>query len=135
MKVNIYSENKETPLFHDKSLKEQGIKSGDLLYYKRAIGVGSMLIYIQSRGRIINFWVEPSDTIKQLKSLIKENVHFPDGSRVQYQGKYLEDEKTISDYGIKKESKIYLKYLLNGTMVCILLHVSNSTNYSKTLHP
>ena len=53
--------------------------------------------------------VEPSDTIAQVKIKIQEKDGFlASNQRIIFKSQLLEDEKTISDYNIQKESSIHL---------------------------
>ena len=53
--------------------------------------------------------VQPSDSILQIKQKIslKENIH-PARQKLLFEGKELLDNKTISDYNIKKDSTLQL---------------------------
>ena len=59
--------------------------------------------------RAFILWVEPSNTIKSVKDKIldKEGVP-PDVQILIFRGYNLEDEQTLFDYGVTKESTLYL---------------------------
>jgi len=72
-------------------------------------------IYIKTMtGKTIMLMVSSSDTILQVKKKIqdKEGVSTSE-QRILYSGKQLEDERTIEDYGIPKESTLFLIVRLN----------------------
>ena len=65
----------------------------------------------------ITLVVEPSDTIHNVMTKIHDKALFNYGvklhckQRLMYGGKKLEDERTLSDYNITKESTLHLSLL------------------------
>eukprot|EP01026_Neomeris_dumetosa_P047555 TRINITY_DN40892_c0_g1_i1.p3 TRINITY_DN40892_c0_g1~~TRINITY_DN40892_c0_g1_i1.p3 ORF type:complete len:129 (+),score=9.29 TRINITY_DN40892_c0_g1_i1:34-420(+) len=70
------------------------------------------------RGKSVTLEVEPDTTVLYSKQLIQAKEGIPASSlRLIYGGRQLDDDKTLADYGIVKDSTLNLALRLRGGII------------------
>ena len=120
-----------------KTLEYYNIKNGTILYLVQ-VSLFPIIVQIRKETKI-TIDVERSDTIKNIKEIIKEKEEIPiEQQRLFFNGKILEDDNCIWLYKIQKDSTIYLSRIIQvfvkiitGKTITLNVEQSNTIEYIK----
>ena len=100
----------------DRTIKDYNLEKGSTLHITWRLSGVMIIVYVKTlTGKIITLEVDLAESIGNVKQRIQDKEGIPpDQQTISFDGRELKDNRTLSDYNIKKESILLLVLRLRG---------------------
>lgn len=104
-------------LENDRSLADYNVQKESTVHLVLRLRGGTQIFVKTFTGRTMTMEMEKNETVESLKQKIfnKEGIS-ADQQRLIFGGKNLENDRTLSEYNVQKESTVHLLLRLRGGM-------------------